>query len=106
MILSGLGANGVREDQDRNLTAMADAAAASLAQGGAGPAAVRPLLVADLRSSTEPFLLVLATNGAVRYSSGLLDGSPRIMTLESRPRPESSRIIARAGEPGWVISSA
>jgi signal transduction histidine kinase len=76
VILSGLGANGVREDQDRNLAAMADAAAASLERGGAGAAADRPLIVADLRASTEPFLLVLATNGAVRYSSGLLDGSP------------------------------
>lgn len=76
VILSGLGANGVREDQDRNLGAMADATAASLERGGPGLSADRPLLVVDLRSTTDPFLLVLAANGAVRYASGLLDGSP------------------------------
>src|SRR6185503_12258838 len=75
VLLSGLGANGVRDDQDRNLGAMADTAAAAL-ESGASATAIRPLVVADLRVGTEPFLLVLAADGKVRYTSGLLDGSP------------------------------
>ena len=35
VLLSGLGANGVRDDQDRNLTAIADAAATALQHGEA-----------------------------------------------------------------------
>jgi len=78
VLLSGLGANGVREDQDRNLGAMADTAAAAL-ESGASATAIRPLVVTDLRVGTEPFLVVLAADGKVRYTSGLLDGSaPRI----------------------------
>ena len=75
VLISGLGANGVREDQDRNLGAMADTAAAAL-ERGASATAIRPLVVTDLRVGTEPFLLVLAADGATRYASATLDGSP------------------------------
>src|SRR5712692_1038451 len=76
LLLSGLGANGVRDDQDRNLTAMADAAATALQRGDVTPNAARSLIVTDLATSMEPFILVLTTEGAVRYTSGALGGVP------------------------------
>lgn len=101
VLLSGLAANGVRDDQDRALGAMADAAVAALQHGGAAPAAVRPLVVIDLGSSTEPFLLVLTAEGAVRYASGLLDGvPPRIpaaVVVEANEQGRSIATIAAAG---------
>ncbi|MEP6694663.1 MAG: HAMP domain-containing sensor histidine kinase [Chloroflexota bacterium] len=76
ILFSGLGANGARDDQDRALTAMADSAVASLQRADAAPLTERPLVVANLRSGTEPFLLVLTASGTVRYASGLIDGAP------------------------------
>src|SRR2546429_9513602 len=76
VLISGLGTNGVRDDQDRNLTAIADAAAGALQRGEVTPTAARPLVVIDLAASTEPFLLVLAAGGKGRYASGLLGGVP------------------------------
>ena len=75
LLLSGLGANGARADQDRTLNALADSVAAALQRGDA-VAAARPLVVTDLRTGTDPFVLVLDANGAVRYASGLLAGAP------------------------------
>jgi len=75
-LLSGLGANGVRDDQDRSLTATARAAAAELERGAAAPNAYRPLVTTDLAAGTEPFLLVLASDGTVRYTSAQLGGAP------------------------------
>src|SRR6266849_3441343 len=75
VLLSGLGANGARADQDRTLSALADSAAAALQRGDATTAA-RPLVVTDLRTGTDPFVLVLDANGTVRYASGLLAGAP------------------------------
>jgi HAMP domain-containing protein len=101
VLLSGLGANGVRDDQDRALTAMADAAAAALEGGGAPTTAFRPLVVIDLASSTEPFLLVLASDGTVRYASGLLNGAPpRIpaaVVVEANEQGRSVATVAAAG---------
>ena len=76
LLLSGLGANGVRDDQDRNLSAMADAAANALQRGDATPNAARSLVVTDLATSTDPFVMVLTADGSVRYTSGLLGGAP------------------------------
>jgi signal transduction histidine kinase len=99
VLLSGLGANGVRDDQDRALMAMADAAAAAL-EGGA-PTAFRPLVVIDLASSTEPFLLVLASDGSVRYASGVLNGAPpRIpaaVVVEANEQGRSVATVSAAG---------
>ena len=99
VLISGLGANGVRDDQDRTLTAMADAASAALERGDA--AAYRPLVVVDLRVSAEPFLLVLAADGTVRYASGLLDGvPPRIpaaVVVEANEQGRSVATVAAAG---------
>jgi signal transduction histidine kinase len=101
VLLSGLGANGVREDQDRALTAMADAAATALERGDVSPTASRPLVAIDLGASTEPFLLVLAGDGTVRYASGLLNGvAPRIpaaVVVEANERGRSVATIAAAG---------
>ncbi|MEK6208193.1 MAG: ATP-binding protein [Chloroflexota bacterium] len=100
ILISGLGTNGVRDDQDRNLTAMADAAAAAL-QGGVAATAVRPLVVIDLTTSTEPFLLVLSPDGTVRYTSGLLNGAPpRIpaaVVVEANEQGRSVATVAAAG---------
>ena len=96
LLLSGLGANGVREDQDRSLTAIADAAAATLQRGDASATANRPLVVIDLRSSTDPFLLVLDANGTVRYASGLLDGAP--------PRIPAA-VVVEANEQGRSVAT-
>jgi len=75
LLLSGLGANGARAEQDRTLSALADSTAASLQRGDATTAA-RPLAVTDLRTGTDPFVLVLDSSGTVRYASGLLAGAP------------------------------
>jgi two-component system, OmpR family, sensor kinase len=95
LLLSGLGANGVREDQDRNLTAVADTAAAALQRGDV-TAANRPIVVIDLRTSTEPFVMVLDANGSVRYASGLLDGAP--------PRIPAA-VVVEANEQGRSIAT-
>lgn len=101
VLLSGLGANGVRDDQDRNLTAIADAAATALERGEATATAARPLVVVDLTISTEPFLLVLAADGTVRYASGLLGGvPPRIpaaVVVEANEQGRSVATVAAAG---------
>jgi signal transduction histidine kinase len=99
VLLSGLGANGVREDQDRNLTALADTAAGALQRGDASPTAARPLVVIDLTTSTEPFLMVLATDGTVRYASGLIAGAPpRIPAAVVVEANEQGRSIATVGD--------
>src|SRR6267143_5489655 len=101
LLISGLGANGVRDDQDRNLTAISDAAATALQRGEVSPAAARPLVLVDLAVSTEPFLLVLAADGTVRYASGLIAGSPpRIpaaVVVEANEQGRSIATIAAAG---------
>ncbi len=101
VLLSGLGANGVRDDQDRNLATIADAAAAALQRGEATPTSARPLVVTDLAASTEPFVLVLAADGTVRYASGSLGGAPpRIpaaVVVEATEQGRSVATIAAAG---------
>ena len=101
VLLSALGANGVRDDQDRALAAMADAAASALQRGEASTAAVRPIVVTDLGASMEPFLLVLSADGSVRYASGLLDGAPpRIpaaVVVEANEQGHSTATIAAVG---------
>jgi signal transduction histidine kinase len=101
VLISGLGANGVRDDQDRNLGSIADAAATALQRGEVTSAAARPLVLIDLAVSTEPFLLVLAADGTVRYASGLLGGAPpRIpaaVVVEANEQGRSVATIAAAG---------
>ena len=99
VLLSGLGQNGVRDDQDRNLTALADTAAGALQRGEASPTTSRPLIVVDLTVSTEPFLMVLAGDGTVRYSSGLIGGTPpRIPAAVVVEANEQGRSIATVGD--------
>ena len=124
VLFSGLGANGARDDQDRALGAMADAAVAAL-ESGQSPAA-RPLVIIDLHTSTEPFLLVLSPDGTVRYFSGVVDGAPpRIpaavvveaqqsgrsvatIVIGAPPRqgadPPALRIVARKSSNGLVVA--
>ena len=96
VVLSGLGANGVRDDQDRALTAIADAAATALQRGDVTSTAARPLVVTDLRAGTEPFLLVLDANGTVRYHSGQIDGAP--------PRIPAA-VVVEANEQGRSVAT-
>ena len=103
VLLSGLEASGVRDDQDRNLTIMADAAAAALRRGDAAPTGARPLVVIDLGASTEPFLLVLNADGTVRYASGLLNGAPpRVAAAVVVEATEQGRSLATI-EPGLRV---
>ena len=100
VLLSALGANGARDDQDRNLTTMADATAAALDRGDASPGG-RPLVATDLAAGTGPFLLVLSADGTVRYASGLINGAPpRIpaaVVVEANERGRSVATVAAAG---------
>lgn len=101
VLLSALGANGVRDDQDRRLTTMADAAAAALEHGDVSPTAGRPLVVVDFAAGTEPFVLVLAADGAVRYASGILNGvPPRIPAAVAVAANERGRSVATSAAAG------
>lgn len=101
LLLSGLGANGTREEQDRTLTTIAQTAAATLERGEAPPAGYRPLVVTDLATSIEPFVLVLAKDGTVRFSSGHLEGAPpRIPAAVVVEANEHGRSMATIAPPG------
>ena len=101
LVLSGLGANGSREEQDRTLASIAQAAAAALGRGDAPPSAFRPLVVTELAASTEPFLLVLAPDGTVRFASGHLNGAPpRIPAAVIVEADEHGRSVATVAAPG------
>jgi signal transduction histidine kinase len=101
LLLSGLGANGVRDDQDRNLSAMADAAATALQRGDATLNVARPLIVTDLATSMEPFVMVLTPDGSVRYASGVLGGAPpRIPAAVVVEANEQGRSVATISAPG------
>ncbi|MDP9275047.1 MAG: hypothetical protein M3O99_05575, partial [Chloroflexota bacterium] len=107
VLLSGLGANGVRDDQDRNLSAMADAAANALQRGDATPNAARSLIVTDLASSTDPFVMVLAADGSVRSTSGLLGGvPPRIPAAVVVEASQQGRSMATVSAPGAAAAGA
>jgi len=107
LLLSGLGANGVRDDQDRNLSAMADASATALQRGDAIPSAARSLVVTDLATSTEPFVMVLTADGSVRYTSGLLAGvPPRVPAAVVVEANEQGRSVATIAAPGAVAGGA
>ncbi|MDQ6858533.1 MAG: HAMP domain-containing histidine kinase [Chloroflexota bacterium] len=97
-LLSGLGANGVRDDQDRTLTAMADAAAGALERGDATLTTTRPIVVTDLATSTDAFLLVLTPDGSVRYASALVNGAPpRVPAAVVVEANEQGRSVATVG---------
>ena len=83
-------ARNVNSNQDDALRSRAVQAAASL---GAEPAARAPLAPADLRSSTDVFIEVLAQDGTVLYSSAILNGAPPVV-------PEGLRIAAEASSAG------
>ena len=107
LLLSGLAANGVRDDQDRNLSAMADASATALQRGDAIPSAARSLVVTDLATSTEPFVMVLTADGSVRYTSGLLAGvPPRVPAAVVVEANEQGRSVATIAAPGAVAGGA
>jgi len=107
ILLSGLAANGIGNDQDRTLTGMADAASAALQRGEASLTAVRPLVVIDLSASTEPFLMVLTAEGQVRYTSGQLNGAPpRIPAAVLVEANEQGRSVATVAATGLAPKDA
>jgi signal transduction histidine kinase len=79
-LLGGLAAGGVQTDQDEVLRGLAADAAAAMSQAGTPElGAGRPLVVVDLAGDTDPFVIVLAEDGAVLYTTAELEGeSPRI----------------------------
>ncbi len=75
VLLTALLSRGVVADQGRALaTIAADAASAVAAAdpGAGGP----PLVVADLATSLDPFIVVLDADGSVRYATATFDGAP------------------------------
>jgi signal transduction histidine kinase len=77
VLLSGLLAQGVRDDQDDALRRLALDTAAIV--GTIDPSALAgrtPLAPVDLAMSLDPFVVVVDAEGAARYATGSLDGSP------------------------------
>ncbi|TMB90331.1 MAG: HAMP domain-containing histidine kinase [Chloroflexi bacterium] len=73
----GLVARSVETNQDKELQSRARAAVAGLTSTPAPDLAPRPPVApVDLRSSTEVFVEVLARDGSVIYSTGVLGGAP------------------------------
>ena len=101
LALYGLVARSVETNQDKELHARAAAAAEALASTPGAELNPRPLLApVDLRSSTDVFLEVLTTDGAVIYSTGVLNGAPP--AVPSRLLNDAARAggsIATQGDP-------
>jgi signal transduction histidine kinase len=77
LALYGLFARGVNTNQDDALRTRAHAAATSLGSASASDLAPFPVIApADLRSSTEVFVEVLAPDGTLTYSTAVLNGAP------------------------------
>jgi two-component system OmpR family sensor kinase len=77
VLLSGMASSGVQTDQDEVLRGLAaDAAAAMSEAGPPGIGTGRPLVLVDLDADTDPFIIILAEDGAVLYATGELDGEP------------------------------
>ncbi len=74
-LLYALFSRGVNTDQDNALRTRAQEAAAAL-QSAPDFAPQAPVAPANLKGSADVFLEVLSTDGTVRYSTGVLDGSP------------------------------
>jgi hypothetical protein len=73
----GLVARSVETNQDKELRSRAGAAVGALVSTPtSGLTARPPVAPADLRSSTEVFLEVLAPDGSAIYSTGELNGAP------------------------------
>jgi signal transduction histidine kinase len=76
-LLYSLFARGVNTNQDDALRSRAHEAAAALAASSPADLAPRaPLAPADLKSSTDVFVEVLAPDGSLVYSTAQLNGSP------------------------------
>jgi signal transduction histidine kinase len=80
VLLSGLLARGVSDDQDKALVRLASDTAAIVGRVGPGALAGRqPLAPVDLATATDPFVAVLDADGAPLYATGVLEGvAPRI----------------------------
>jgi signal transduction histidine kinase len=85
-LLYALLSRSVNTNQDDALRTRATQSAASL---GAEPAARGPVAPVDLHSSTDVFIEVLGQDGAVLYSTAVLDGAPPVV-------PDHLRIVSGA----------
>jgi two-component system, OmpR family, sensor kinase len=79
-LLYSLFARGVNTNQDDALRSRAHEAASALASSPSADLAPRaPLAPADLKSSTDVFVEVLAPDGSLVYSTAQLNGSPPVV---------------------------
>jgi len=91
-LLYALFARGVNTNQDDALRSRAHEAAAALAASSAADLAPRaPLAPADLKSSTDVFVEVLAPDGSLVYSTAQLNGSPPAVPLTLLNQAAASR---------------
>jgi two-component system, OmpR family, sensor kinase len=93
-LLYALLARSVNSNQDDALRSRANQAATSL---GGELAARAPVAPADLRSSTDVFIEVLAQDGTVLYSSAVLNGTPPVV-------PDGLRIAAEGGSGSTFVT--
>lgn len=93
-LLVWLASGGVAADQRESLAALADDTATAIARTSGTEAADRPLLVDDLRTSVDPFIVVTDPDGTVRYATAEVDGEaprlPAAVVVEAIERGRSS----------------
>lgn len=74
--LSAVVSGGAARDQDALLTGLASSAADQLEQAADPGLGTRPFFVGDVRTSDDPFLLVLGQDGTERFASATNGGQP------------------------------
>src|SRR5216684_5946746 len=101
-LLYSLFARGVNTNQDDALRARAHEAAVALAASSPADLAPRaPLAPADLKSSTDVFVEVVAPDGSIAYSTAQLYGSPPPVPLLFLTQSASARgSFTNVTEPG------
>lgn len=76
LALSALVSGAAARDQDVLLTGLAASAAGQLERAADPGLGTRPFFVGDVRTSDDPFLLVLGEDGAERFASATNGGEP------------------------------
>ncbi len=77
VVLGSLLNSGVNETQDRSLAALADGTVVAVQKlPGSQVAPAMPLLLTDLGTSTDAWVVVLDADGTVLYATGQINGAP------------------------------